>query len=515
LTRPIVKVLHAGGSIVERRYDVVVVGGGTAGCVVAARASEDPRRDVLLVEQGPDPQPVPDIVSDPRRQAEVLLESPYVRMYEVERPIDGSTMTFLSGRILGGGSSVNNMSVIRPIRRDCEAWARFGGPAWSYEALLPVMRAIESDPDFADSPIHGADGPLHIERAFRLDMPASPPIRAFIETSVAFGFPECPDLNVPEPLGICASPYNIRDGRRQSTAVAWLDPARQRPNLTIAANTTATRLVLDGSRVTGIEVETATGIERIEAGHVVLAAGVYHSPQVLMLSGIGPRAGLEGHGVPVIHELPGVGEGYQDHAVVYMTWEGTSELREDYVIPKVRLIAQSDPSLTYGDLHVFVRPAIHMAGLPTMLPVSIHLLDDRGRGRVSLASADVHDLPHIEPGLLEHPDDLRAMTSAMRLVARMMDDERMRRYYGSLIQPGPGDDWETFARSTFANYHHGVGTCRMGPSSDRGAVVDERLRVHGLAGLSIADASVLPVLPHANTNVSAILAGEMAARYLD
>jgi choline dehydrogenase len=219
-----------------------------------------------------------------------------------------------------------------------------------------------------------------------------------------------------------------------------------------------------------------------------------------MLSGIGPRAGLEGHGVPVIHELPGVGEGYQDHAVVYMTWEGTSELREDYVIPKVRLIAQSDPSLTYGDLHVFVRPAIPMAGLPTMLPVSIHLLDDRGRGRVSLASADVHDLPHIEPGLLEHPDDLRAMTSAMRLVARMMDDERMRRYYGSLIQPGPGDDWETFARST---------------SSDRGAVVDERLRVHGLAGLSIADASVLPVLPHANTNVSAILAGEMAARYLD
>jgi choline dehydrogenase len=499
----------------EHRYDVVVVGGGTAGCVVAARASEEPRRRVLLVEQGPDPQPIPDIVSDPGRQAEVLLESPYVRMYEVPRPIDGSTMTFLSGRILGGGSSVNNMSVIRPIRRDFEAWARHGGLAWSYEAMLPMMRALETDPDFADSPIHGADGPLHIERAFKLDMPTSPPIRAFIETSVAFGFPECPDLNVPDPLGVCASPYNIRDGRRQSTAVAWLGPARQRANLTIAADTTTTRLLVGGSRVTGVEVETAAGNELIEAGHVVLSAGVYHSPQLLMLSGIGPRAELDAHGIPVAHELQGVGENYQDHAVVYMTWDGARDLREDYVIPKVRLIARSDPSLDYGDLHVFVRPAVHMTGLPAMLPVSIHLLDDRGRGRVSLASADVHDLPRIEPGLLEHPDDLRAMTNAMQLIARMMADERMRPFYGSLIQPAHGEDWETFARSTFANYHHGVGTCRMGPASDPVAVVDERLRVHGLAGLSVADASVLPVLPHANTNVSAILAGEMGARNLD
>ena len=499
----------------DRTFDLIVVGGGSAGCVVAARASADPDRRVLLIEAGPDPRPIPDIVSNPKRQVELLLESPYVRTYEVERPADGSTVTFISGRILGGGSSVNNMSVIRPIRRDLDAWAAIGGPAWSYDALLPVMRAIETDPDFGDSPLHGSDGPIHIERAWTLDMPAAPPVRAFIDTCVEFGFPECPDLNVPDPLGICASPYNIRDGKRQSTAVAYLDPVRERPNLTIAADTTVRRLLVEGTRVIGVEIETPTGVERIGAGHVVLSAGVYHSPQLLMLSGIGPAAVLAEHRIDVVHDLAGVGENYQDHAAVYMTFEGTSSLREDYVIPKVRLIARSDPSLSYGDLHIFIRPAVHVTGLPAMLPVSIHLLDDRSRGRVSLVSDSVHDLPRIESGLLEHPDDVRAMTNAMDLVARIADSPRMRPFYGPLIEPAADDDRATYARSTFANYHHGVGTCAMGPASDPRAVVDERLRLHGLDGVTIADASVLPVLPHANTNVSAILVGEIAASTLD
>lgn len=498
----------------DHRFDLIVVGGGTAGCVVASRASENPDRQVLLVEAGPDPQPVPDIVADPSRQAELVLKSPYVRTYPVQRPIDASTYVSLSGRIMGGGSSINSMSAVRPIRQDFEAWVQFGGSAWSYDALLPIMRAIETDPDFADSPIHGANGPLHLDRPFKFDMALSPPLRAFIETCVELGYPECHDLNTPERLGIFASPYNILDGKRQSTAAAYLDVARSRPNLTVAADTIVTRLLLDGRRVVGVELETQGGAERVDAEQVVLSAGVYHSPQLLMLSGIGPPETIKNFSLPVRHELAGVGENYQDHTVVYMTFEGTSDLREDYVIPRVRLIAKSDPSLAYGDLFIFQRPAIHVSGLPAMLPVSIHLLDHRLRGRVSLASASVHDVPTIEPALLEHPDDVRAMLNAMHLVGDLVSQPRMQAFYGSVLQPGPEEDWSTYLRSTFACWYHGVGTCRMGSALDSFAVVDDRLRVHGLENLWIADASVLPVVPHANTNLSAILVGEIAARNL-
>lgn len=498
-----------------RRADVVVVGGGTAGCVVAARASEDPSRRVLLVEAGPDPRPVPEIVADPARQQELILESPYVRMYEVRRPLDGTSFPLLSGRILGGGSSVNNMSVIRPLRRDCETWARYGGEAWSYDALLPIMRDIETDPDFGPSDLHGDRGPLQLHRGFRLDRtPDDPRLSALLAASADFGLPPCDDLNVPEPLGVAASPYNIKNKRRQSTAVAWLEPARGRANLEILPDTLATRIVLDGDRAVGVELRTPHGPEVVEADEIVVSGGVFHSPQLLMLSGIGRPEHLERVGLPVLHPLEGVGENYQDHAVVYMTFESPVEEREDYVIPKVRLIARSDRSLGHGDLHVFMRPTIRMPGMPGLLPWSIHLLEHRSRGRVRLASTDPDDLPNVEPNLLEHPDDLRAMTNAMRFVTDLTSHAALQPYFGSLLQPEPAEDWAHYARATFTTYYHGVGTCRLGRKDDPLAVVDPRLRVRGLANVRIADASVLPAVPHANTNVSAIIAGEFAAREL-
>ena len=204
--------------------------------------------------------------------------------------------------------------------RDFGAWQRYGGAGWSYDALLPVMCAIENDQDFADSPIHGSSGPLRLHRGFKLDDPADPPVRALIEAALDLGLPKCHDLNVAEPYGICSSPYNLRDGRRQSTAVAWLDPARGRPNLTILPDSTVTRLVLDGSRVRAVELLTPDGPETIEADEVVLAAGVFHSPQLLMLSGIGPVAEIERVGLEVTHRLDGVGQNYRDHAVVYVTF---------------------------------------------------------------------------------------------------------------------------------------------------------------------------------------------------
>ena len=496
------------------RYDVIVIGGGTAGCVVAARASEDPACRVLLVEAGPDPQPVPDIVANPKRQGELVLASPYVDLIEAERP-DGSSFPLITGRIMGGGSAVNNCVVVRPMRADFNAWEAVAGPAWGYEAMLPLMRAIEDDPDFAGDPIHGTGGPLALERAFTLDGPADPPVRALIRAAADLGLPPCPDLNVPEPFGVCASPYNIRDGVRQSTAVAYLDPARGRPNLEILAESTAVRLVLDGDRVTAVELATPDGSRTVEAATVVLAAGAYGSPKLLLLSGIGPEAELARHGIPLRHRLDGVGANHRDHAVVYLTFGGTGDLREDYVIPKVRLIARSDPSLAVPDLHVFMRPSVRMEGLPPMLPVSLHLLDHRSAGRVRLASADPLDLPVVETGLLGDDRDVRALVDGIALVRRLTAHPELAVFYGELVSPGEDADMEEHVRTTYETYHHGVGTCRMGPAGDPGAVVDAGLRVHGIANLLVADASVLPTVPHANTNLAAILVGEVAARALD
>lgn len=496
------------------RFDCIVVGGGSAGCVVAGRASEDPSRRVLLIEEGPDPQPVPEVVADPKRQSALILESPYVRMYDVERS-DGSTFPLLSGRIMGGGSSVNNLAVVRPMAADFEAWTRYGGEAWSYDALLPLMRAIETDPDFADSPIHGESGPVRLHRGYRLDDPADPPVRALLEAAAALGLPRCDDLNVPQPFGVCASPYSLVDGRRQSSANAYLDPARGRPNLTILADTAVTRVCLDGDGATGVEARGEDGTDiRYDAPEVILSAGVFHTPQLLLLSGIGPTDDLERLGIaPKVH-LEGVGHGYQDHAVVYITFQGTTDLREEYVIPKVRLIAKSDPRRAVADLHIFMQPSIRMEGMPPLLPVSIRLLEHRSRGRVRLASVDPEALPIVEPGLLDDPGDLAAMLGGLDLVQRLVAHPALASFYGSLLDPPPGTDPADHVRQNYISYYHGVGTCRIGPIGDPGAVVDPQLRVHGVRGLRIADASVLPTVPRANTNLAAMLVGEIAAREL-
>jgi choline dehydrogenase len=305
--------------------------------------------------------------------------------------------------------------------------------------------------------------------------------------------------------------------------VAYLGPARARPNLTIRAEAPVSRLELSGGRVTRVHYRAGGSEHSVAADRVVLCAGVFRTPQILMLSGIGPKAELGRHGIAVRHPLDGVGANYHDHATVYMTYEGLKS--GDPIVYRssvagagsltVGVLARSEPTRQFIDLHILLRPPVEIAGAGPLLSFSVNLLEQRQRGRVYLRSTDPADLPGIDPQTLVDEDDLKAALGGMGIVQQLVSTPPLADLYGPSVVPAPDADWGHCARTTVDTYFHGSGTCRMGPAGDSLAVVSQALGVHGLANLWVADASILPSVTHGNTNLTCVMIGERLADFLD
>ena len=508
-------------------YDIIIIGSGSAGSILATRLTEDSDRSVLLLEAGPDYATLEELPEEVRygyaTEADVVTSDHNWQF--IGQATEKATMLVPRGKVTGGSSAINGQVFLRGMPEDYDSWASLGNDQWNFEKLLPYFRKLETDTDFHDD-FHGTNGPI-IARRFKREewLPAQ---QAFFAACKDAGYPEAEDQNNPDATGIGPTPFNNPNGIRWSTNLGYLSLSRHRLNLTIRPNCHAHKILFEGNRAVGIEVESGGEKFTVRGEEIILSTGAIGSPQLLMLSGVGPADQLEGLGIPVVKDAPGVGQNLRDHPSVWVTWRTKQGFPLDGLAPRGQLMLHytASGSQLRNDVKIsmqnFASERVDRGGdrmVPLGIRMSIVLDLALGSGELRLTSTDPNDQPFLNYNYLQEPFDRQRLREAVRLALKLADHESFKDIIEERIEPKDSDlesddtmdEWMMGDASTG---QHISCTCKMGPASDPMAVVDQYGRVHGLEGLRVVDASIMPDCIRANTNVTTMMIGERIADFI-